>query len=255
MRKIFATVITSLVFSLFILGLSGCGNDYTVIREDPECAEEKEAALEILNEKVPEYYPDIDFSTYFFNAYICNAYLSGERETDLVFASETKADKYTDFDRFMVNIVSKDVYTNFESQPVFDYAEKLVKEHYQIDEDDIMIDIYFQVSVPLFGDHDLPGDRTTVKDLLPLGTVVDEAYITEGLESGYFYMHYSIAVDEDVDLNDMIEKTDLSSLGINKEIIIEQYSHEDFQRYTSQCLYPKCDPIKTVRIECKSSEM
>ena len=250
MRKIFATVITSLVFSLFILGLSGCGNDYTVIREDPECAEEKEAALEILNEKVPEYYPDIDFSTYFFNAIS-----RGERETDLVFASETKADKYTDFDRFMVNIVSKDVYTNFESQPVFDYAEKLVKELYQIDEDDIMIDIYFQVSVPLFGDHDHPGDRTTVEDLLPLGTVVDEAYITEGLESGYFYMHYSIAVDEDVDLNDMIEKTDLSSLGINKEIIIEQYSHEDFQSTYGQGLYPFCDPIKTVRIECKSSGM
>ena len=250
MRKIFATVITSLVFSLFILGLSGCGNDYTVIREDPECAEEKEAALEILNEKVPEYYPDIDFSTYFFNAIS-----RGERETDLVFASETKADKYTDFDRFMVNIVSKDVYTNFESQSFLDYAEKLVKEHYQIDEDDIMIDIYFQVSVPLFGDHDHPGDRTTVEDLLPLGTVVDEAYITDGLESGYFYMHYIIAVDEDVDLNDMIEKTDLSSLGINKEIIIEQYSHEDFQRYNYQGLYTFCDPIKTVRIECKSSEM
>ena len=250
MRKIFATVITSLVFSLFILGLSGCGNDYTVIREDPECAEEKEAALEILNEKVPEYYPDIDFSTYFFNAIS-----RGERVTDLVFASETKAGKYTDFDRLMVNIVSKDVYTNFESQSVLDYAEKLVKEHYQIDEDDINIDIYFQVSVPLFGDHGLPGDRTTVEDLLPLGTVVDEAYITEGLESGYFYMHYSIAVDEDVDLNDMIEKTDLSSLGINKEIIIEQYSHEDFQSTYGQGLYPFCDPIKTVRIECKSSGM
>jgi hypothetical protein len=221
-----------------------------VLREDPECAEEKEAALEILNEKLPEYYPDIDFSTYFFNAY-----LHGERETDLVFASNTKAGKYTDFERLMVNIVSKDVYTNFESQSVLDYAEKLVKEHYQIDEDDIRIDIYFQVSVPLFGDHDLPGDRTTVKDLLPLGTVVDEAYITEGLESGYFYMHYSIAVDEDVDLNDMIEKTDLSSLGINKEIIIEQYSHEDFQSYNYQGLYTFCDPIKTVQIKCMSSEM
>lgn len=250
MRKIFATVITSLVFSLFILGLSGCGNDYTVIREDPECAEEKEAALEILNEKVPEYYPDIDFSTYFFNAIS-----RGERVTDLVFASGTKAGKYTDFEQLMVNIVSKDVYTNFESQSVLDYAEKLVKEHYQIDEDDIKIDIYFQVSVPLFGDHGLPGDRTTVEDLLPLGTVVDEAYITEGLESGYFYMHYIIAVDEDVDLNDMIEKTDLSSLGINKEIIIEQYSHEDFQSTYGQGLYPFCDPIKTVRIECKSSGM
>ena len=250
MRKIFATVITTLVFGLFIFVLSGCGNDYSVIREDPECAEEKEAALEILNEKVPEYYPDIDFSTYFFNAIS-----RGERETDLVFASGTKAGKYTDFEQVMVNIVSKDVYTNFESQSVFDYAEKLVKEHYQIDEDDIMIDIYFQVSVPLFGDHDLPGDRTTVKDLLPLGTVVDEAYITEGLESGYFYMHYIIAIDEDVDLNDMIEKTDLSSLGINKEIIIEQYSHEDFQSYNYQGLYTICDPIKTVQIKCMSSEM
>ena len=54
MRKIFATVITSLVFSLFIFVLSGCGNDYSVIREDPEYAEEKEAALEILNEKVQQ---------------------------------------------------------------------------------------------------------------------------------------------------------------------------------------------------------
>ena len=249
MRKILATVITSLVFSLFILGLSGCGKYYPVLREDPECAEEKEAALEILNEKLPEYYPDIDFSTYFFNAY-----LHGERETDLVFASNTKAGKYTDFERLMVNIVSKDVYTNFESQSVLDYAEKLVKEHYQIDEDDIRIDIYFQVSVPLFGDHGFSGDRTTVENLLPLGTVVDEAYITEGLESGYFYMHYIIAIDEDVDLNDMIEKTDLSSLGINKEIIIEQYSHEDFQSTYGQGLYPFCDPIKTVRIECTSSE-
>ena len=126
--------------------------------------------------------------------------------------------------------------------------------------------VSFETIVPLFADKVVPSDLTAVqiyelKDFttasrfLPLGTVVDEAYITEGLESGNLYMQYNIAVDENVDLNDLIEKTDLKTLGINKDIIIEQYSHEDFEGNSWNWLNSFCKPIRTITIKCRLSEL
>ncbi len=238
MRKILATLFSALAFSICIFGLTGCSEYYTETEETVNTDERSDKALAIANELVPEYYPDIDFSTYYFKPVNY-----GDTETDLVAA----CDRYEREKRILINVATNEIYVSYESQYIIDYADKLIRELYQLDDEHIKTYIYFEIPIPEF---EYEGEMFVGKheNLLPLGRAGDEDYFNECLENRRFFIYYSIAVDESVDIEELYEKTDINLLGNRMSVSIDQYTDEEF-RENSMAKLRVIDPIKTIVIE------
>ena len=233
MRGYRTKIIVASILCAFACILTGCPKGLTE-EERAEGQRRVEQAMAIAEEPIRQYYPNVDLSKY----YIWAHYNSEFRDyTDWVGGYATGSEE---FEGFSVNIVTKEIYVSYEWPRMNAYVEKLFKDLYQLnqfDNNDIEYSINGYKSVPAYV-NDPEKDDWSIHNELPLGVFVDDDFCRDFLDSGEYSFTFSVKVSENVNMK-LFKEADVTALGSNAHVYVEQYSNEVFHDETKRYSFDK----------------
>ena len=233
MRGYRTKIIVASILCAFACILTGCPKGLTE-EERAEGQRRVEQAMAIAEEPIRQYYPHVDLSKYYIWAHYNSQF---QDYTDWVGGYATGSEE---FGGFSVNIVTKEIYVSYEWPRMNAYVEKLFKDLYQLnqfDNNDIEYSINGYKSVPAYV-NDPEKDDWSIHNELPLGVFVDDDFCRDFLESGEYSFTFSFKVIENVNMK-LFKEADVTALGSNAHVYVEQYSNEVFHDETKRYSFDK----------------
>ena len=221
MIKIKAQIIPVILLCLCGCFLTGCPSPAD---ESKEAGEHVRQAIPIAEEAITKVYPNAVVKKNTF--YGVSAAQTGPDHLMTDWVEGTYLDGGEE--RVLVNVNTGEIYVTSEWHKIRSYEMDIIKDLYHIDVSDFDVQISGCKEEPYCIDDPARYGNIQIRNMLPLGTVVDDDFARRLLDDDEYSFEINLIVNADVDMN-VFKETECTPLGKNVKIRVEQYDNEYFK--------------------------